>query len=210
MRGDFRGLVGIAFGVHGNSGFVSVKKRAVRGRQRRGRSGEDYFRIQNVDEPQISPDGKWVAYTVTGSDLEKDEETSRIWMIPTAGGEPVPVTSKERSASHPRWSPDGRFCPSWQPEDGKDQVWTLFREGGEAVQLTDTAQDVKDYEWSPVASDGARAAGPDAGELAAKKGEKKKKSPPPWVITRRQFKRTTGYLDTGAHTSTSLMWLRRA
>ena len=50
---------------------------------------DDYFRILGVDEPQISPDGGWVAYTVTTSDLEKDEETSRIWMVPTAGGEPV-------------------------------------------------------------------------------------------------------------------------
>jgi dipeptidyl aminopeptidase/acylaminoacyl peptidase len=159
---------------------------------------EDYFRIRDVGEPQISPDGKWVAYTVTISDLEKDEETSRIWMIPAAGGEPVPMTSIERSASQPRWSPDGRYLAFLvDPDEGKDQVLTLFREGGEAVPLTDTPQDVEDYEWSP---DGRRMVlvlqDPTPEELAAKKGEKKKKSPPPWVVTRRQFKRDyVGYLD---------------
>ena len=159
---------------------------------------DDYFRILTVDEPQISPDGKWVAYTVTTSDIEKDESTSRIWMVPAAGGEPVPMTAKEKSASQPRWSPDGQFLSFLAaPKDGKDQVWTLFREGGEAVQLTDTAQDVSEYEWSP---DGKRVVlvlqDPTPAELAEKKGEKKEKNPPPWVVTRRQFKQDyIGYLD---------------
>jgi dipeptidyl aminopeptidase/acylaminoacyl peptidase len=159
---------------------------------------DDFFKIRGVDEPQISPDGKWVAYTVTTSDLEKDEETSRIWMVSTADGEPVPMTSKERSASQPRWSPDGRFLSFLAaPEDGTDQVWTLFRGGGEAVQLTDTAQDVTDYEWSPDGSSLVLVLqDPTPEELAAKKGEKKRKNPPPWVITRRQFKKDyVGYLD---------------
>jgi dipeptidyl aminopeptidase/acylaminoacyl peptidase len=119
-------------------------------------------------------------------------------MVSTAGGEPVPMTSKERSASAPRWSPDGRYLSFVAaPEDGKDQVWTLFRQGGEAVQLTDTAQDVSDYQWSP---DGKRLVlvlqDPTPEELAQKKGEKKKKNQPPWVVTRRQFKKDyVGYLD---------------
>jgi len=202
MRGRFsRPLVGIAvLMLTATAGFaVGEEEKTGAGEAvPRPLTAEDYFRIQNVDEPQISPDGKWVAYTVTGSDLEKDEETSRIWMVPTAGGEPVPMTSKERSVSHPRWSPDGRYLSFLAaPEDGKDQVWTLFREGGEAVQLTDTAQDVKDYEWSPC---GKRMVlvlrDPTPAELAVKKGEKKKKSPPPWVVTRRQFKQDyVGYLD---------------
>jgi dipeptidyl aminopeptidase/acylaminoacyl peptidase len=159
---------------------------------------DDYFRILDVDEPQISPDGKWVAYTVTTSDIEKDELTSRIWMVPAGGGDPVPMTAEARSASRPRWSPDGRFLSFLAaPEGAQDQVWTLFREGGEAVQLTDTAQDVSEYEWSP---DGTRMVlvlqDPTPEELAVKRGEEKKKNPPPWVITRRQFKLDyVGYLD---------------
>ncbi len=70
---------------------------------------DDYFRILTVDEPQISPDGKWVAYTVTTSDIEEDETTSRIWMVPAAGGEPVAHDRERESSSQPRWSPDGRY-----------------------------------------------------------------------------------------------------
>ena len=159
---------------------------------------DDQFKILGVDDPQVSPDGKWVAYTVTTQDLEKDESKTRIWMAPTGGGEPVPMTAQDKSASWPRWSPDGRYLAFLtDPEDGKDQVWRLFREGGEAVQLTDTAQDVDDFEWSP---DGKRMVlvlqDPTLEELAVKKGEKKKKTQPPWVITRRQFKQDyVGYLD---------------
>jgi dipeptidyl aminopeptidase/acylaminoacyl peptidase len=158
---------------------------------------DDYLKIHEVGDPQTSPDGKWVAYTVTEQDLEKDELKTRIWMVPAAGGDPVPMTAEDRSASRPRWSPDGRYLAFLDdPDEGKDQVWTLFRKGGEAVQLTDTAQDVEDYEWSP---DGKRMVlvlqDPTAEELAVKKGEKKK-TQPPWVITRRQFKQDyIGYLD---------------
>ena len=66
---------------------------------------DDYFKIHEVADPQISPDGKWVAYTVTSQDLEKDESETRIWMVSTAGGEPVSMTAKEKSVSRPRWSP---------------------------------------------------------------------------------------------------------
>ena len=159
---------------------------------------DDYFRIGRVDEPQVSPDGRWVAYTVETSDLAEDEVRSRIWMVPSTGGEPVPMTAAERSASAPRWSPDGRSLSFLAaPEDGEDQVWTLYREGGEAVQLTAAAAGVKDYEWSP---DGRRLVlvmqDPTAAQLAVQRGEKKPETPPPWVIDRRQFKLDyVGYLD---------------
>ena len=159
---------------------------------------DDSLKIRAVDDPQMSPDGQWVAYTVATSDLEKDKLTTRVWMVPAAGGEAVPMTSADRSASHPRWSPDNRYLAFLAaPKDGEDQLWTLFRKGGEAVPLTDTAQGVSDYEWSP---DGTKVIlvmqDPTPVQLAVKAGGKKPENPPPWVITRRQFKQDyVGYLD---------------
>ncbi len=70
---------------------------------------DDYFRLGAVDDPRISPDGRWIAYTVTTQDLEADESSSRIWMLASAGGDAIPLSAKGESASSPRWSPDGKY-----------------------------------------------------------------------------------------------------
>jgi dipeptidyl aminopeptidase/acylaminoacyl peptidase len=166
---------------------------------------EDVFRLRDVDDPQLSPDGRSIAYTVTTMDLEADESKTQIWMAPASGSdEAFPMTNPERSSSSPRWSPDGRYLAFLAAggNAGKDQVWTLFREGGEAVQRTEVAQDVSAFEWSPdsrrlalVLKDATPAeAARAAASRSAAPGEEK--APPPHVITRRQFKRDyVGYLD---------------
>src|SRR5271168_1060283 len=70
---------------------------------------EDYFRIQEVQGAQISPEGKWVAYTVETHDSKSDKNKSRIWMVPAPGGNAIPLTAESASSSHPRWSPDGKY-----------------------------------------------------------------------------------------------------
>lgn len=160
----------------------------------------DLFRLGAVSNPQISPDGQWIAYVVTRQDLEKDKSLSRIWVTPAAGGEPAAMTAEEASSSHPRWSPDGKYLAFLSARgEGQTQVWRLSRQGGEAVQLTDTAQSVGEFEWSP---DSARLAlvlqDPTQQELEKKKegASYKEKTPPPWVIDRQQFKTDyVGYLD---------------
>ncbi|TNF72730.1 MAG: hypothetical protein EP299_09285, partial [Acidobacteria bacterium] len=118
---------------------------------------DDYFRIHEVEDPQISPDGEWVAYSVTKYDLEADESGYRVWMVPAAGGKAEPLTAEGTVGSRPPqpgWSPDGKYLAFLAKRDGETrQVWALFRHGGEAIQLTDTAQDVESFEWSP---DGSR------------------------------------------------------
>jgi len=156
----------------------------------------DYFKIKNVGSPQVSPDGKWVAFTVKETDLKKDKGETRLWMIPMAGGEPIPMTGKGSSASSPRWSPDGKYLSFLSSRnEGKTQVWTLDRRGGEAQQYTKIKQGVSGHEWSPdskklllILRD------PKPEDL--EKDEKKKKKPKPWVIDRLQFKRDNiGYLE---------------
>jgi dipeptidyl aminopeptidase/acylaminoacyl peptidase len=162
-------------------------------------SVDDYFRIQDVADPQLSPDGNWVAFTVTTSCLEEDESKSRIWMVPAAGGEPIPMTAEDKSVFRPRWSPDGKYLAFLgEVKDGETQVWTLYRHGGDSQPLTDTVQGVNAYEWSP---DGKRMVlvlqDPKPEDLKKKEGEQDEEAtPPPWVITRRQFKQDyVGYLD---------------
>ena len=120
---------------------------------------DDYFKIAEVDDAQISPEGKWVSYTVTTPDLKDDKNKSRVWMISTSGGAAVPLTAEDVSSEHARWSPDGKYLAFLSgrgeskgekgDDDKKKEVWILNREGGEAQKLTETIQDVDAYAWSP-------------------------------------------------------------
>src|SRR6202158_6411052 len=70
---------------------------------------DDLFQIREVQDPQLSPDAQWVAYTVKTATLKDDKSEERIWMVPTGGGDPVPMTAEHAPSSQPRWSPDGKY-----------------------------------------------------------------------------------------------------
>src|SRR2546425_7951307 len=165
---------------------------------------DDYFQIRDVSQPELSPDGQWVAYAVRTRMLKEDKNEQRLWMVSTRGGDAIPLTAEGISSAHPRWSPDGKYLAFTSARNaGKNQVWLLDRRGGEAQKLTEVAQGVSDFEWSP---DSTRLVlilqdpKPEDAE-AAKETDKdrpaaKPKTPPPFVIDRLQFKQdTVGYLD---------------
>ena len=155
---------------------------------------EQYLAIKSLSEISVSPDGQYVAATTSKYDLKKDESGDVVWMVPTAGGRPVQMTSLDSSASGPKWSPDGSYLAVLSDrKDDTSQVWLLDRRGGDARQFTEFKQGVDSFEWAPdsksmllVIED------PSPADL----DEEKPPNPRPYVVDRLQFKQDyVGYLD---------------
>ena len=111
---------------------------------------DDLLAVKRVSDPQVSPDGKWVAYTVGTVDLEKNKVVSHVWVVSSEGGEPRQLTNGEKGESRPRWSPDGKCLAFTTSRSGASQIWVLPMEGGEAWQLTDISTGASDHIWSPT------------------------------------------------------------
>jgi dipeptidyl aminopeptidase/acylaminoacyl peptidase len=153
----------------------------------------DMYRLKNVGDPQISPEGKWVAYVVTVTDSAKDKSDSDIWMTSWDGAQTIQVTSSPDGESSPRWSPDGRYLSFLSSRQGGkgSQLWLLDRQGGEAKRVTELKTGIRAYEWSP---DSKRIA--LVMNDAAPEPDSANKKPKPIVLDRYHFKSdAAGYLD---------------
>src|SRR5215813_9102242 len=104
---------------------------------------DDLARFRNVGDPQCSPDGQSVAYTVSTIDAKEDKSNTHIWMIGLDGKNDRQITFSNDSEGSPRWSPDGKYLSftssrsSGKPGVRGSQIWLLDRSGGEAYQLTE-------------------------------------------------------------------------
>src|SRR5258707_2045252 len=144
----FRALALIVVVAGSFCGLASYRQQAVTSPG--AISVTDVFALRDLHDPQMSPEGQWVAYAMGTVNREEDKNEERIWMVPAAGGEAIPLTAQDVSSAHPRWSPDGKYLAFLSARnEGKTQVWLLNRKGGEAQKLTDTPQDVDGFEWSP-------------------------------------------------------------
>ncbi len=118
----------------------------------------DLLRVKAVSDPQLSPDGEWVAYTVSAADTTRDRRQSDLWMSSWDGTRDVRLTWSPESEHTPRWSPDSRrlaFLSSRGDLREVDQLWLLDRAGGEAQRLSDLPGGISDFAWAP---DGRRLA----------------------------------------------------
>ena len=158
----------------------------------------DIYQLRIVSDPQLSPDGAWVAYSVTTADSAKDKSDSDIWMTSWDGTQTIRLTSSPEGESTPRWSPDNRYLAfvSGRQEGKGGQVWLLDRRGGEAQRLTTLKGGIQEFAWSPDSKRLVLVLEEELDSLA-RKDTAEKKTPKPIVIDRYNFKRDiAGYLGT--------------
>ena len=114
---------------------------------------EEMLKLRRVSDPQLSPDGRFVAYVVTDVSLEKNKRVNHLWVVPTAGGEPIALVQDDKPDTSPRWSPDGKRLAFLSTREDGSQVWVVDMAQGRAVgkprQVTKVATEVSSFAWSP-------------------------------------------------------------
>ena len=168
--------------------FAQMEKRSI--------TIDDLFKLKNVSSPQISPDGEWIAYVVSTTDVKADRSSSDIWLVSYDGKVTRQVTfTPDQGESNPRWSPDGKYLSFVSSRPGPNrgsQVWVIDLKGGEARQLTEVKGRLQSYEWAPDSKRMAMVIGDPDPEADTPEANR---TPKPIVVDRYRFKQDVqGYL----------------
>ena len=109
---------------------------------------DDLIKLHRISAPEVSPDGKWVAYGISTPDMEANRGVSNIWLVGTSGGDAIQLTQSGKDSA-PSWSPDGKTLALLSGRDGTSQVYVISMEGGEAKKLTTLSTGADLFKWSP-------------------------------------------------------------
>jgi len=110
---------------------------------------QDFVSMTRCTDPQVSPDGRWVAFVVSVPDLDEDRSNTDIWLVAPDGSRLKKLTNSDAADFHPRWAPDSRRIAFVSTRSGKPQIWLINIDGGEATKLTELSTGAFDPVWSP-------------------------------------------------------------
>src|SRR5688572_28075691 len=111
------------------------------------------MKLKRLGDPQLSPDGKWVAYQATDVALEAGTRNTDIWIVPAGSPEGAPRRLTDHAApdTRPRWSPDGRHIAFESARDGASQIYVVPAAGGAAKKVTSLATEAGGVVWIDAA-----------------------------------------------------------
>jgi dipeptidyl aminopeptidase/acylaminoacyl peptidase len=105
--------------------------------------------LKRVGDPQLSPDGRWVAFTVQTVDVPGNKKPQQIWIMPLTGGAPHQITKEGEANSRPRWSPDSKRIAYVSDRGGSSQIWLMDPDGGNPTQVTSLSTEADGHVFSP-------------------------------------------------------------
>jgi len=105
--------------------------------------------LKRIGDPQLSPDGKLVAFTVQSVDVAANKKPVQVWIVPLEGGAPRQITQDGESNQRPRWSPDSKRIAYLSDRGGSSQIWMMDPDGGNARQVTNLATEADGHLFSP-------------------------------------------------------------
>jgi len=118
-------------------------------------TGSDLFNLEVATDPQISPDGRTIAYVRKSNDIMTDKARSTIWLVDVATGQQRPLLAGSGSYFSPRWSPDGTRLAYVAAEGASPQLFVRWMGSGESARITGLPDSPNGLAWSP---DGRRIA----------------------------------------------------
>lgn len=107
------------------------------------------LRLQRISEPQLSPDGKTIAFTVQTVDVEKNSKPKQIWVVPLEGGAARQITTSGTANERPRWTPDSSRIVFISNREGGSQVWSMAADGSDARRITNVSTEASGVVVSP-------------------------------------------------------------
>lgn len=116
--------------------------------QKRPFGAETMWKLARISDPQLSPDGRTVAFVVETPDVEANTRPRQIWTVPLAGGDARKLTSEGDRNERPRWSPDGKRIAFVSNRGGSAQIWTMDPDGRNPRQVTRLATEASGVLWA--------------------------------------------------------------
>src|SRR5579883_2575944 len=134
------------------SAVLSVAAMPLRAQQKRPITFHDLISVERVSEPAISPDGRWVAYTLAQPDLAANRINRNLWIASATGDSEPRQLTRGGSDSRPQWAPDGKQLAFVSSRTGTEEIYLLALSGGEATPLTTLSTGAGNEQWSPDGS----------------------------------------------------------
>ena len=124
---------------------------SAKAQEKRGRTFVDALEQSIVGDPQLSPDGRQILFTIDKADWKANRRIGHIYRINADGSNQMQLTFGDRGENSPRWSPDGKLIAftTRRDPDANNQIYLLSADGGEARRLTNHSTAPSNLSWAP-------------------------------------------------------------